>query len=106
MKVKVNRLLSAGLYHINFVVGDFTSDEVAKMGSFGVPQIRLVWGIPGSRSTANVPLSRINQEYDSVFASEEEAKQYEETVLNQIRDSMKRLRESQDKFSSSDEVAL
>lgn len=35
MKLKVNRQLSGGLYHVDFSVGDFSSEEVAKMGSFG-----------------------------------------------------------------------
>jgi hypothetical protein len=40
------------------------------------------------------------------FATEEATKNYEESVLKQIREAVERLRESQDKFTSSDEVAI
>jgi hypothetical protein len=107
MKVKVNRQLNAGAYHVNFEVADFTVEELKKMGSFGVPQIQLQWINPGiGRTSSAVPLNRISQQYDAVFNTEIDAKKYEEGVLNQIRGAMQRLRESQDKFSSSEEVAL
>jgi len=107
MKVRVNRQLSGGYYHINFEVSDFTPDEVQKMASFGVPQIRLQWG--GGRKNIGsgaIALNQINKSYDMSFDNEAEAKEYEEAVLNQIREAVKRLRDSQDKFSSSDEVPL
>jgi hypothetical protein len=106
MKVKVNRQLNAGEYHINFEVGDFTADEVKKMSSFGIPSIGLRWTQnTGNRSMA-IPLTQISKVYDASFQNESDAKKYEESVLNQIREAMQRLRESQDKFTSSDEVAL
>ena len=108
MKVTVNRQLSAGYYHVSFDVADFTPDEVMKMGSFGVPQISVIFTSQGAvgRATGNVPLNQINRKIDAAFSSEAEAKKYEETVLAQIRDAMKRLRESEDKFTSSEEVPL
>jgi hypothetical protein len=107
MKVKVNRQLSSGNYHINFEVGDFTPDELAKMDSFGVPHITLQWKAQGgSTVTSAVALNRINKVYNAVFNTEVAAKSYEEAILAQIRKAMQRLRESQDKFSSSEEVSL
>jgi hypothetical protein len=108
MKVRVNRKLSGGYYHVNFEVGDFTPDEVQKMGSFGVPNINLLWGggVSKPRNSGQVPLNQISNTYDIAFTDEAEAKKYEETVLKQIRDAVERLRESQDKFSSSEEVSL
>ena len=107
MKVKVNRQLSSGQYHINFEVGDFTPDELAKMDSFGVPFITLQWKRPGGGvATTPIALNRVNKGYDAIFNTEEAAKAYEEGVLTQIREAMQHLRESQDKFSSSEEVSL
>jgi hypothetical protein len=42
--------------------------------------------------------------YDALFATEEEAKKYEKVVLGQMQAAMKRLRDSQDEFSGSQEV--
>jgi len=107
MKVKVNRRLSAGFYHVNFEVADFTSDEVLKMGSFGVPQVNLMWGGGAAQLNAGkIALNQVSKAYEVAFKNEAEAKKYEETVLSQIRDAVQRLRESQDKFTSSEEVAL
>src|SRR5712672_3100739 len=100
MKVKVNRQLSAGAYHVNFEVADFASEELKKMGSFGVPQIQLQWTNPAiGRMNAAIPLNQISKQYNAVFLTEAEAKKYEDGVLTQIRSAMQRLRESQDKFS-------
>jgi hypothetical protein len=108
MKVKVNRRLSAGYYHINFEVSDFTSDEIQKMGSFGVPQINIqIGGGPNSGRTAlKVALNQISGKLGAGFSTEAEAKKYEDDVFKQIRSAVQRLRESEDKFSSSEEVAL
>lgn len=107
MKVKVNRQLSSGDYHVNFEVADFTPEEVTKMGSFGVPRINLQWQSKSTgRMAGHIPLTQISKGYDAVFNTETDAKKYEEGVLSEIRAAMQRLRESQDKFSSSEEVAL
>jgi hypothetical protein len=108
MKALVNRHLSAGYYHVNFQIGDFTADEVQKMASFGVPSIQIQFGGgPGTgRSSTQVALNKLSPQWDAAFQTEEEAKKYEEGVLSQIRAAVKRLRESQDKFSSSEEVPL
>ena len=108
MKIKVNRRLNAGLYHVNFEVGDFSREEIQKMGSFGVPQILIKIG--GNMTSAPTgiqhPLNQMNSTFDAAFVNEAEAKKYEESVLSQVRSALERLRESQDKFSSSEEVAL
>jgi hypothetical protein len=107
MKVRVNRQLSAGVFHVNFEVSDFTAEELKKMGSFGVPPINLQWRTSGgNRASGVIPLNQINNGLDAIFNTEADAKKYEEGVLAQIRDVMTRLRESQDKFTSSEEVAL
>jgi hypothetical protein len=107
MKVKVNRVLSAGRYRINFEVGDFSADEISKMESFGVPSIKLRWyNANGALMLSAVDINRINSKLEAAFATEAEAKDYEQAVLNQLREEMLRLRERQDKFSSSEEVAL
>jgi len=105
MKVKVNRLLSAGRYYVNFEVGDFTPDELSKMSSFGVPSITLRLQ-PNSVVTVGVPLNQISKGYNAAFGSEQEAKEYEDGVLAQIRTQMQQLRENNDDFSSSEEVDL
>lgn len=107
MKVKVNRVLSGGLYHINFVVGDFTPEEVAKMNSFGIPTIRMRRGVPGNRPIVVIPVTQINpQQFDAAFVAESEAKEYEQDVIDQLRAELKRLHGMEDKFTSSEEVPL
>src|ERR1035437_1839835 len=106
MKVKVNRLLSAGKYHVNFEVRDFTPDELGKMSSFGVPAIDLRW-VSGSGPVAGrIALNRINIGLDAVFDTEQQAKEYQDQVLDQIRTTMEYLRVSKDDFSSSQEVEV
>jgi hypothetical protein len=108
MKVKVNRKLSEGQYRVNFEVGSFTPDELQKMDSFGVPLISLAWGGVGNqpRTSGQIALTQITAIYNASFNNEEDAKKYEATVLAQIRAAVERLRSSQDKFSSSEEVPL
>jgi hypothetical protein len=108
MKAMVNRRLSGGYYHVNFLIGEFTTDDVQKMAAFGAPAIQIQFGgAPGTaRSSTQVALNQLSPQWDAAFPTEEEAKKYEEAVLSQIRDAVKRLRESQDKFSSSEEVPL
>jgi hypothetical protein len=74
MKLKVNRLLSAGKYHINFEVADLTPIEVSKMAGFGVPLIDLRWNTQAGK----IPLDQINKTYNAVFGSEQLAKEYEQ----------------------------
>lgn len=106
MKVKVNRSLSSGVYHVNFEVGHFTPEEIAKMESFGAPTITLRWTTSNGKSIARIALNRIANVYDATFDTEAEAKKYEEAVLSDIRTALERLRQRNDEFSSSDEVEL
>jgi hypothetical protein len=106
MKVKVNRQLSGGKYHVNFEVSDFTPEELGKMASFGVPMISLRWGAPPQLSAGSVAITQINKTQDATFSVQEEATKYEAAVLGSIESSMRRLRESKDEFSSSREVEL
>jgi hypothetical protein len=106
MKVKVNRLLRAGKYNVNFEVSDFTQVEVSKMSSFGVPSINLRITSGAGTSSSAVPITQINKTQNAIFGAEHVAKEYEEQVLAQIRTEMQRLRESEDGFSSSEEVNL
>jgi len=107
MKVKVNRQLNSGIYHVNFEVTDFTSEELVKMERFGIPYIKLLWKRPtGGVAEGRVPLNTINRNYDAPFYTEEEAKNYEKDVLTQLRAVIQNLREQEDKYTSSDEVAL
>jgi hypothetical protein len=107
MKVRVNRLLSAGKYNVSFEVSDFNTDELKKMASFGVPAIRLRWISPENSTTSGlIAITQINKQLNAVFSTEMEAKDYEESVLTQIRNAIQFLRESNDGFSSSQEVEL
>ena len=78
------------------------------MGSFGVPQITIQFGggPNAGRATTQQALNQMSSKFDAAFPSEAEAKKYEESVLAQIRSAVVRLRESEDKFSSSEEVPL
>ena len=103
MKVKVNRLLTGGKYHVNFEVGDFTPGELGKMSSFGVPLINLRWFANG-QNAGRIAINQISKAYNAIFGSEQQAKEYEASVLDEIRSAMEQLRESKDEFSSSEEV--
>lgn len=108
MKITVSRQLRSGSYHVSFKVGDFTAEELQKMGSFGVPSINLLFipaGYPGQQRN-NVPLNQISEKQLARFSSEKEARDYETNVLQQIRAAMQALRESKDEFTGSDEVAI
>jgi hypothetical protein len=107
MKVRVNRALSAGSYHVNFEVSDFTPQEVEKMQKFGVPAVQLRRAAAGGANTVmSVPLNEINRRIDATFNDEQEAVKYEEGVLRQVKAGVQRLRDSEDKFSSSNEVEI
>jgi hypothetical protein len=107
MKLKVNRELNGGLYSVDFSVGEFTPDEVQKMRSFGVPRIEVYMGGPpptAVRQSYQLQITGITPQYKANFATEAQAKDYEERVVAQIREAMKSLRERKDDFSSFQEV--
>jgi hypothetical protein len=106
MKVKVNRQLSQGQFRINFEVSDFSPEEVAKMGSFGVPLISIVHQRNNVPTRTNLPLNQIGKTFEAVFSEGASAKKYEDEVLAQIRKALEFLRESKDTFSSSEEVSI
>jgi hypothetical protein len=107
MKVKVNRELNGGKYHVNFEVGDFTPDELAKMSSFGIPIINLVWtAAQGGLISSGLPMTKVGKIYDAGFDTEQMAQEYVDDVVKQLRVAIQRLRESKDDFSSSQEVEL
>jgi len=107
MKVTVERQLSGGVYSVLFKVGDFTPEELQKMGSFGVPTIKLQWLSPnGGQIAGAIALNQINERYKAGFTSQQAAKAFEENVLGQIREAMQSLRERKDDFTSSSEVAI
>lgn len=106
MKVKVNRQLTGGLYRVSFEVGEFTADEIKKMGSFGVPTIQMQYTSPQGTFGTQQPINQINNMAAAVFRTEDQAKEYEAGVINQLRMAIQQIRERQDKFTSSEEVAL
>jgi len=106
MKVKVNRQLSAGQYHVNFEVAGFTTDELSKMSSFGIPLINLRWGAGNAVTKGRIALNKIVSGYDMAFPREEDAREYETQVLAEIKAAMEQLRASKDVFTASDEVEL
>jgi hypothetical protein len=106
MKVKVNRRLSGGKYHVNFEVGQFSPEEIRKMESFGVPTIKMEFSNSQGTFGSVRPINQINSLPPASYDSEEEAKSYEADVISQLRIAVQRLRESQDKYTSSEEVAL
>jgi len=106
MKGIVNRSLQAGIYNVYFNFSDFTPEELEKMQAFGVPSILIQWGRPGARSSVRLPLNQIGPSFVAGFQAEEEAKEYELSVLSQVRVAMETLRQQKDNFSSSEEVAI
>lgn len=64
MKVTVNRQLTAGIYYVSFKVGEFSPDEVAKMQSFGVPNIPIKDGLPPpQQKTVLLPITQIGDKF-------------------------------------------
>jgi hypothetical protein len=107
MKIKVNRRLSEGRYNVDFTASDFTSDEVKKMESFGIPMIDLFFSqTPNSRLPMKIQLTKLTSQLKASFSTEQEAKDYEDKVLSQIRAQMKALRERKDDFSATSEVEV
>jgi hypothetical protein len=107
MKVTVNRQLRGGAFFVSFTVSDFTPAELEKMQSFGVPGISILYrGAAGGRLSASVGINQINEKIVAEFATEDEARKYEEAVLHQMREVMKRLREVRDDFTSAQEVDI
>jgi hypothetical protein len=104
MKVTVVRQLRSGVYDVAFKVGDFTTEELQKMASFGVPKIKMLFG-PG-RQQIEMAINQINEGFKASFTSEQEARGYESRTIDQIRQQMTTLRERKDDFSSSTEVAI
>jgi hypothetical protein len=51
-----------------------------------------------------MPLTQISPNYRAGFPAEEQARTYENQVVSQIREAMKRLRERSDDFTSTQEV--
>jgi len=106
MKLKVNRELKDGLYHIAFAVSDFSPDEVKKMQGFGVPLIDILHGTPSGRQGLKLQITQVAPGYRASFPAEEQAKAYEDKVVSQIREAMKSLRERTDEFTSEQEVEV
>lgn len=106
MKVKVNRLLSAGKYHVSFEVSDFTPEELAKMSSFGAPMIEMQWTNNNGVNISSVSINRITNNLVAVFPTQDQAEQYQAKVLGQIQKAILNLRERKDEFSKSDEVSF
>jgi hypothetical protein len=105
MKVSVNRQLRGGEYFVSFKVGDFTPDELARMESFGVPGVLLTFIIAsGQRVDRPIAINKISQNYLASFPTEEEARQYELRVLNDLRQAIAVIRQLKDGYTSSEEV--
>jgi hypothetical protein len=106
MKVNITRQLSGGQYIVRFAVTGFTTEEVAKMNSFGIPLIQMRQNVAGGVQNVQVAITQINPNYVASFTSEEQANQYQQTVLGQINNAMKSLRDRKDDFTSTQEVEI
>jgi hypothetical protein len=106
MKVIVHRQLAGGQYIVRLAVSDFTPEEVAKMNSFGIPTIQMRNQGGGMNKLLGVPLTQVNPNVVATFLTEQLANEYQEEVLNQIRQAMASLRGRKDDFSSTNEVVI
>jgi hypothetical protein len=106
MKVTVNRSLNAGKYRVSFSVKDFTTDELAKMSSFGVPGVDIKFMSGATLTAGRVSITQISDRLEAAFGSEEAAQQYESEVLRQIKTAMDQLRSQIDGFTSTAEIEL
>jgi hypothetical protein len=109
MKLTVNRLLNGGIYGVQFSVSDFTPDEVKKMESFGIPRVEVLVGGPMPNTSIQpyrMQITKLSPQHKANFLAEDEAKNYEEKVVTEIREKMKELRARTDDFSSTHEVDI
>jgi hypothetical protein len=106
MKLKVNKVLKSGAYHVNFEVSDFTSEEIAKMESFGIPVIKMKIQNPNGTNNVSMGLTQIQPRFNAVFDNEQLANDYQNSVIEQIKSELEKLRQSQDKFTSTQQVEL
>ncbi len=107
MKLKVNRKLNNGHYFVDFTATDFTTDEISKMESFGIPTIDVRYtGPTGGTIAGRVAITKLSPQFRASFNTEEAAAEYQEKVVSQIREAMKALRERKDDFSSAQEVEV
>jgi hypothetical protein len=92
---------------VTFIVSDFTSEELDKMQKFGIPVITMMrTNLARGRQTFQTAITQINATLVASFPTEEEAKRYEEEVINQIRTSMAAVRQRNDDFTSSETVNI
>jgi hypothetical protein len=106
MKATVTRTLQNGVYLVSFTFSDFTQEELAKMRSFGVPVVQIRTGPPGSHGVNNLPITAINTNFVAGFSAEQEAKNYETSVLAQAKSGIEAIRQRKDEFSSTTEVEI
>jgi hypothetical protein len=106
MKVTVTKRLQAGTYFVSFNFSDFTPEELAKIKSFGAPIVQVRAGSEPGHQVFNVPINAVNSNFNAGFLTEEQAKTYENAVLNQAKTGMEKLRQRKDDFSDVNEVEI
>ncbi len=106
MKFKIDRRLSEGQYVVTFKARDFTDDERERFRVFGTPEFYIPVDLPdGTRNYQNISLTRLHY-YTTSFSTREEAEQFEQQLLAEIRTKVEELRNRQDDFTSSEEADI
>jgi len=106
MKVRVEKELKNGIYQLKFYATDFADEERTRFEIFGVPKISLKkQDSDGNVEWRSVSLTHL-QYHACTFADAEDANQFEQQALEEIRQKMTELRQRKDDFTSTDEVDL
>ena len=105
MKVRVNRFIRGGTYFVSFQSIDLTPDDAQRFEKFGAPAVRISVGLQ-PKTVVPVAISSLNPSQTAGFNNEDDAKQYEERVSNEVKALYDGIRAKQDQFSQTREVDL
>jgi hypothetical protein len=128
MKVVVDKQLRGGIYYVRLIVGEFTDDERQRFEKFGVPILGILTGtpsqlpperaigprvtirpqppVPPGRQAISLPITNIGDKFTAGFVNADEAKAYEDRIIDEIKQKMQWLRSQKDSFSSKEEVDI
>ena len=105
MKIRASRFIRGGTYFVSFQAVDFTADDNDRFQKFGVPMVQILVG-SGPRATIAVPINALAPQQTAGFTNPDEAKQYEERILTDVKALYSAVRDKKDEFTDTREVQL
>lgn len=105
MKFAINREIKSGKYIVAVSVKEITDDERAKIIKFGAPMVSIspkaVLSSGGYSYTSTVPLHSLNYVFE--FSTKDEADDFNNNLLANIKEAVQTLKNYKDDFSLSKE---